>query len=176
MALTFRRDGEFKGELIYKGGQDWIGVTLDCYKGEAMLGCRVWRATGGPGGECHSMTNGINLRPMEFCSTIPFINFILEGKYTGEPVVETQFPMSGHKFFRVNRQSWCGRDLVAARVWNKNKDGSERPTGNGLTIRPDLWLKVIPILKSVLLDITGYDVDVVSEEFENFALSRLGAK
>jgi hypothetical protein len=165
MPVTYKRAPDDFRALIHKAGNESIGVSYDRYNSTDILACRIWIKTQTEG-EFHSSSHGLNLTPQLFAEAIPFISFILDGKLCGDPVEHTRFPLSGNKFFQVTRQDFRGVGLVAARIWNRTKEGVERPTGQGLTLRPALWLQVIPILKEVLLDI-GFDVDAISEMYEN---------
>jgi hypothetical protein len=137
------------------------------WQGADWIGLRLWRRTGD---EFFGLSQGLNLPVETFASAFLFICQVLGGEQSAH------FPMSHSRFFRVNQQSWKGHDdLIASRVWVKNKDGTERPSGNGITVRRPVLVQLIPCLEETIKSL-GVDLEALAGEFANAALSRVEAQ
>lgn len=166
---TLRRDGEFRFALP-KSGSDVVAGTFDRFKGQDVIGLRVWRATGNEG-EYHSMLNGLNLLPADMACAWHYVKTMLDGRCGDVDESIDCFQMPQGKFLRVQRQTFRGADLIACRVWRRGKAGLSTPTTNGLTIRPDLWAAILPKLRKVLEEIV--DMEQVDEAFENAVIAEM---
>jgi Transcriptional Coactivator p15 (PC4) len=55
------------------------------------------------------------------------------------------------EILRIERSPYKGIDLVSMRIFVENEDGIWRPTTKGISLRPDLWRQILPVLSSELL-------------------------
>lgn len=51
---------------------------------------------------------------------------------------------------RVDRADYQGIDLVHARIWYDNGNGNYKPSRKGLSLRPETWQELIPLIKDAL--------------------------
>jgi hypothetical protein len=105
-----------------------------------------------------------------------YIQDVLNERY-GDADDEPQqcFKMYADKVFVVRRQEYCGKALLAARVYLKQKDGTIRPTSNGLTARPSIWAAILPSIKATLEELLP-EWGAIVEELENAVFARLSKR
>lgn len=62
-----------------------------------------------------------------------------------------EIPKNAAETLRLEWTEYNGIDLVAVRVWTGSPgDPDARPTKKGLTLRPETWREVLPVLEALL--------------------------
>ena len=62
-----------------------------------------------------------------------------------------EVPKNASETLRVERTEFQGHDLVAVSVWTgRPGDPTAKPTEKGLTLRPETWQLVMPVLADLL--------------------------
>ena len=129
--------------IVPKHGADIVALTMGKYKGNTVLSVRVWK---GDGGGSLNTTHGIGLAPWLWGKAIPCIERALNSG-SDDPPEDIDKPTG--QILRVQRQEFKGIPLLAVRVYLKN---ATRPSRNGLTVRPEIWLALLPHIRHVLED------------------------
>jgi len=63
----------------------------------------------------------------------------------------TEIQKNAYETLRIEATEYKGVDLVAVRVWTGlPRDDNAKPTQKGLTLRPEVWRKVIPAVEEAL--------------------------
>ena len=57
---------------------------------------------------------------------------------------------SATEIIRVTTHEYQGATMVSARVWYVNKRGEQRPSRRGLTVPPDVWRALLPLIADEL--------------------------
>ena len=57
---------------------------------------------------------------------------------------------SAHEIIRVTTHEYQGATMVSARVWYVNRRGEQRPSRRGLTVPPDVWRALLPLIAEEL--------------------------
>jgi len=62
-----------------------------------------------------------------------------------------EIPKNASETLRVEPTEYMGKHLVAVRVFTgRPGDPDARPTKKGLTLRPETWREVLPVLEALL--------------------------
>lgn len=64
--------------------------------------------------------------------------------------MKTTLQKSAHEIIRVTTHEYQGATMVSARVWYVNKRGEQRPSRRGLTVPPDVWRELLPLIADEL--------------------------
>ncbi len=58
---------------------------------------------------------------------------------------------NNRELLRIERRPFKGIDLVSVRIFVERYDGTWGPTTKGISLRPDLWRQILPLLNAELL-------------------------
>ena len=62
-----------------------------------------------------------------------------------------EIPKNAAETLRVERTEYMGKELVAVRVWTgRPGDPQAKPTQKGLTLRPETWGELLPVIEALL--------------------------
>ncbi len=68
-----------------------------------------------------------------------------------------EIPKNSNETLRAERTQYRGKSLVAVRVWTGGPgDADARPTQKGLTLRPETWQELLPVIQALLAN-GGFD-------------------
>jgi len=67
---------------------------------------------------------------------------------------------SAHEIIRVTTHEYQGATMVSARVWYVNRRGEQRPSRRGLTVPPDVWRALLPLIAEELDRLPTADPEV----------------
>ena len=63
----------------------------------------------------------------------------------------TEIPKNAVETLRIERGAYNGVDLIHVRVWTgRPGDEGAKPTQKGLSLRPELWREVLPVVAALL--------------------------
>lgn len=67
---------------------------------------------------------------------------------------------SANEIIRVTTHEYQGATMVSARVWYVNRRGEQRPSRRGLTVPPDVWRALLPLIADELRRLPSADTEV----------------
>ena len=62
----------------------------------------------------------------------------------------TDIRKNANEVIRVERKDYKGHDLVDARVWYEDSSGEYQPSSKILSLRPETWDELLPVVEQAL--------------------------
>ncbi len=142
-------ESDFLAPPLPAGPGSVLALTEELYpvvgKFHLLLGLRVWRVQGE--GKYQFYPVGLTTAPWLWREAVGHIEQL--AREEGEPGEPVSIRKSLDDELRIARQTYKGRENIAARVW-KIAPTMAYPQRNGINLTASTWLQLLPAVREVL--------------------------